>query len=71
MNALKRIRLQRRNEKRQEAQAFSTTEVANALGICRQSYVNLEEDPENISMKQARKLAEYLNCSVEEIFLEE
>ena len=71
MTALKKIRLQRREEKRQEAQAFSTTEVANALGICRQTYVNLEEEPENLSLKQARKLAEYLDCSIDDIFLGE
>jgi len=43
-------------------------EMANLLGVHVQTYRKLEENPEDISIKQAKKIAEYLGVPYNDIY---
>lgn len=38
------------------------------MGVSRVTYAKWEEHPERMSVGQARKLADYLGCSVDDLF---
>lgn len=42
--------------------------MANLLGVHVQTYRKLEENPEDISIKQAKKIAEYLGVPYNDIY---
>lgn len=65
MQGLKSIR----TAKRDEAKRFSQEAVAAAIGVSKPKYIRMEEDPSTITRGQADKLADYLGCEVEDIFL--
>lgn len=65
MQGLKEIR----KAKQAEAMRFSQDAVASAIGVSRPKYIKMEEDPSTITRGQADKLAAYLGCSIEDIFL--
>lgn len=65
MKGLKNIRTARR----EEAKRFSQEAIAAAIGVSRPKYIQMEEDPSTITRGQADKLADYLGCSVDDIFL--
>ena len=56
---LKKARLV--NEKTQQ-------EMANAIGVYIDTYRKLEENPERTTIGQAKKIADFLGMSVNEIF---
>ena len=43
-------------------------EMANLLGVHVQTYRKLEENPEDISIKKAKKIAEYLGVPYNDIY---
>jgi len=46
----------------------SQQEMANGMGIHRQTYMKLEKNPDTATIKQAKRIAELTGISVEEIF---
>ena len=46
---------------------FSQEYMANKLGCHRMTYAKMEENPQDITMAQANKLADILNVSVNDI----
>ncbi len=65
MRGLKAIRKARHAE----AMRFSQGAVAGYIGVSRPKYRRMEEDPSTITRGQADKLADYLGCNVDDIFL--
>lgn len=65
MQGLKNIR----EAKRAEAMRYSQSAVAAAIGISKPKYIRMEKDPSTITRGQADKLADYLGCDVDDIFL--
>lgn len=65
MQGLKAIRKARQAE----AMRFSQDAVAGYIGVSRPKYIRMEEDPSTITRGQADKLADYLGCDVDDIFL--
>ena len=59
---LKKARLV--NEKTQQ-------EMADALGVYIDTYRKMEERPERVTIENAKKIARFLNMSVNEIFFAE
>ena len=59
---LKKARLV--NEKTQQ-------EMADALGVYIDTYRKMEERPERVTIENAKKIAKFLNMSVNEIFFAE
>lgn len=59
---LKKARLV--NEKTQQ-------EMANAIGVYIDTYRKMEENPERVTIENAKKIAKFLNMSVNEIFFAE
>jgi len=43
-------------------------QMAEKIGVHRNTYVNWEENPENISIKNANKFATSLGISIDDIF---
>lgn len=43
--------------------------VAEHLGITRQTYAAYEDDPQSMSVAQAKAVCRFLNCPLEDIFL--
>ena len=53
-----------------EKASLTMEEVANQLGITRQTYSKMESSPEIIEIGEARKLAGILNIKVDDIFFD-
>lgn len=51
-----------------EAHRYTVKATAEAMGVSRPTYVRWEEHPERMTMEQARRLADYLGCSVDDLF---
>lgn len=49
---------------------YSQQMVAEQLGISRQTYIRMEQNPEDISIGDAKTLAELYGVSVEDIFFD-
>ena len=47
---------------------ISQDKMANILNVHRATYVNLEKNPGKISIEQAKKISDYLEVSVDDIF---
>lgn len=60
MKSLKEIR---------EERGIKQKAVAEYLGVERQTYANYEANPSSLSIGQAKSVSEFLNCSIDEIFL--
>ena len=54
-------------EARKQAR-YSQQAVADQLGISRQTYIRMEKNPDDITISDARALAELYGVSVEDIF---
>lgn len=65
MKGLKAIR----EERAKDAKKFTITAVSEAIGVSRKTLRLFEEDPSRMTGRQASALADYLDCSVEDIFL--
>lgn len=46
-------------------------EMANAIGVYIDTYRKMEERPEKVSIENAKKIAKFLNMSVNDIFFTE
>lgn len=46
----------------------SQQEMADSMGIHRQTYMKIEKNPETATIKQAKEIAELTGISVEKIF---
>lgn len=66
--ALREIRQSQYDRAIEKMQYFSRSTLANVLGVSRPTYVKLEENPEQITYEQAKKLAAYLGCDIGDIF---
>lgn len=60
MKTLKEIR---------EEKGIKQVAVADHLGIARQTYAGYEDNPQAMSVAQARAVCDFLNCPIEDIFL--
>lgn len=47
---------------------FTMQDMADELGITRQTYSKMEKDADLVTVSDARKIAKKLNCDVNEIF---
>ena len=54
-------------EARKQAR-YSQQAVADQLGISRQTYIRMEKNPEDITIGDAKTLAELYGVSIEDIF---
>ncbi len=54
-------------EARKQAR-YSQQNVADELGISRQTYIRMEKNPEDISINDAKVLAKMFGVSIEDIF---
>lgn len=57
-----------RQERASEARRYTAKATAQAMGVSAPTYRKWEAHPENLTMEQARKLADYLGCRVEDLF---
>ena len=57
-----------RKERASEAHRYTAKATAQAMGVSAPTYRKWEEHPERLSVGQARKLADYLGCSVDDLF---
>lgn len=48
---------------------YTQAEAARVAGVSVPTYRKLEENPQDITMAQAKALAKYLGCSESDIFL--
>ena len=69
MRGLKEIREAHLNEANQAAQSFTQEAVAAVIGVTAPTYRSYERDPGKLTREKAEKLAEYLGCSIDDIFL--
>lgn len=51
-----------------EKRGLTQQEVADELGVSRQTYIRFEKKPEKANVRQARRLCEILSCSYDGIF---
>lgn len=49
---------------------YRQQDVADHLGVSRQTYSRMEQHPEAVSVGDARKLAEFFGVTVDDIFFE-
>lgn len=55
-------------EMRTEGQRrYTLDEIAGYMGVSKPTYLKWERDPESMTVAQAKKLAEYFGCGVEEV----
>lgn len=54
-----------------EERGIKQLAVAEHLGIARQTYAGYEDNPQAMSVAQARAVCDFLNCTMAEIFLGE
>lgn len=52
-----------------KAQGLRQEDLADALGVSRQTIIAIENDKYNASLELAMKLARYLHTTVEELFI--
>lgn len=52
-----------------EARGVTQVAVAKHLGVTRQTYAGYEENPGQMSIEQAFAVCDFLNCSINDIFL--
>ena len=45
--------------------------VARYLGVTERTYYNYEKNPQSMKIETALKVCEFLNCSIDDIFLAE
>ncbi|EUB32942.1 helix-turn-helix transcriptional regulator [Olsenella uli] len=57
-----------RQERAQETRRYTVAATARAMGVSRPTYQKWEEHPEKMTIEQAHILADYLGCSIEELF---
>lgn len=69
MQGLRAIRKARMAEARAEMAKYNIDALAAAMGISRPTLTKWERDPSLITRAGAEKAAEYLGCSVDDIFL--
>lgn len=50
---------------------YSQKEIANELGVSRQTYANIETRPERATVLQARRICQLLSKNYERIFFAE
>ena len=43
-------------------------EMAEFLGVCRTTYCSLEKDPEQATVAEAKKISQFLDIPVDQIF---
>lgn len=65
MQGLKAIR----EAKLQEAKRYTQEAVARAIGVTPPTIAAYEKDPGRINRSTAEELAEYLGCTIDDIFL--
>lgn len=51
------------------ARRYSVAEASRVVGVSAPTYRKLEQNPQLITYVQAERLAKYLGCSTEDIFL--
>lgn len=67
--ALKEIRQKFYQAKRKEFLKYSTSNFADLLDCNIATYYNKESNPNKyLSMEDAKKIAKYLDCNVEDLF---
>mgnify|MGYP000461859121 CR=1 FL=1 len=52
-----------------KANKISQAELADEMGVTRQTIISLENGKYNASLVLAHKLARYFSCTIEDIFL--
>jgi len=60
--------MQNNLSKRRQEEGLSQGELAEAVGVTRQTINAIERDRYNPSLELAFKLAAYFDCSIEDIF---
>ncbi len=45
-------------------------EMADCLGVCRDTYRAIEQNPDRATVKQAKAISEYLELDIEQIFFD-
>ncbi|MFI3166418.1 MAG: helix-turn-helix transcriptional regulator [Bacillota bacterium] len=58
-------------KEKRKALGLRQSDLANSLGVTRQTIVAIENDKYNPTLELAMKLAKFLNTSVEELFISE
>lgn len=69
MQGLKSVRETKAAAARADAKKYSVRDIAAHLGVSVNTYYRLENQPDNITRGQARRLADYLGCDMSDIFL--
>lgn len=64
MKGLRAIRKERASETRR----YTAKATAQAMGVSAPTYRKWEEHPESLTMEQAKRLAVYLDCQVDDLF---
>ena len=57
-----------RQERASEARRYTAKATAEAMGVSRPTYMKWEAHPEKMTIEQAKKLASYLGCQVDDLF---
>lgn len=67
--ALKQMREARYNDAKEVMLSYNTQSMADLLGVTLPTYYKKEENPnDNLSMSEAKTLAEYLRCPVQALY---
>ena len=53
-----------------EGKRFTQEECAKVAGVSKPTYRKLEENPSQVTIEQAERLAEHFGCPVSDIFLD-
>jgi DNA-binding XRE family transcriptional regulator len=69
MQGLKDIRLKAQQPHLDAAAKYTQEAVADAAGVTVQTYRSYEKNPEQMQISTARKVADYLGCSIEDFYL--
>lgn len=51
-----------------KAARYTQQDIADNLGISRQTYLKMEQEPESITISDAKKIAAFLEVDVSDIF---
>ena len=54
-----------------EKKGVKAVAIANYLGVTRQTYSIYEDNPERMSVAQAKAVCDFLGCSVNDIFFDQ
>lgn len=52
-----------------QARRYTVREASSYMGVSSPTYHKWEENPGKLTLEQAQRLAEYLDCSADDIFL--